>query len=290
MARPSSKQPERTFWEQLLDARPPGPEEQQAMDLAQIAENTQGEAPMPTPPREALAAPSLMGEEEPEMPVQAPIPMPPPQAPQTDLTPWAALVDTWTGSNFAPIALAQQKNQQRQIATQGAAQQQAQKFKSQAAGNLRKEYLGLPLTKETQSVLQSYGRVQNTPLDRAGDLALVYNFMKMLDPGSVVRESEFSVAQNVGSLPQNMQAIVLKWLDSKSGTLPPEIRSQFLNTARRMRDAQLQTQEQAAKYYRGLSGRYGIPDQDVVVPFGKEEPGQSNDLNAKILEGLRSIK
>jgi hypothetical protein len=40
--------------------------------------------------------------------------------------------------------------------------------------------------------------------DGPGDLALVFSFMKMLDPGSVVRESEFSAAQNTAGLFQKL--------------------------------------------------------------------------------------
>jgi cell fate (sporulation/competence/biofilm development) regulator YlbF (YheA/YmcA/DUF963 family) len=39
----------------------------------------------------------------------------------------------------------------------------------------------------------------------AGDLAIVFSFMKMLDPGSVVRESEFAQAQNTAGLLQRLE-------------------------------------------------------------------------------------
>ena len=39
----------------------------------------------------------------------------------------------------------------------------------------------------------------------AGDLAIVFSFMKMLDPGSVVRESEFAQAQNTAGLLQKLE-------------------------------------------------------------------------------------
>ena len=48
---------------------------------------------------------------------------------------------------------------------------------------LRKEWTGLPTTKATQDVAASYNRVSGAAEDPspAGDLALIFNYMKMLD-------------------------------------------------------------------------------------------------------------
>ena len=50
-------------------------------------------------------------------------------------------------------------------------------------------------------VRDAFNRVVTSAEDpsAAGDLALIFNFMKTLDPGSVVRESEFSTAAQAGS-------------------------------------------------------------------------------------------
>lgn len=61
---------------------------------------------------------------------------------------------------------------------------------------LRKEFLGIPAVKAFSEQAQAFGRIVNSAKDPspAGDLALIFNFMKVLDPGSVVRESEFATA------------------------------------------------------------------------------------------------
>jgi len=63
----------------------------------------------------------------------------------------------------------------------------------------------------------------------AGDMAAVFGFMKLLDPNSVVRESEFSAAQNTAGL---MDKIVLQKETLKKGELltPPQ-RREFLKLA-----------------------------------------------------------
>lgn len=63
---------------------------------------------------------------------------------------------------------------------------------------LRKEYSDQ--TKDYQDVKAAYGRVQASQNTAAGDIALIFNYMKMLDPGSTVREGEFANAQNAGGV------------------------------------------------------------------------------------------
>lgn len=55
-------------------------------------------------------------------------------------------------------------------------------------------------TDEFQSVSSAYDRILASKDDAAGDLALIFNYMKMLDPGSTVREGEFANAQNAGGV------------------------------------------------------------------------------------------
>lgn len=63
---------------------------------------------------------------------------------------------------------------------------------------LRKEYTAA--TEDFQKVQESYRKIKATESSPAGDIALVFNYMKTLDPGSVVREGEFATAQNAGSV------------------------------------------------------------------------------------------
>src|SRR5690606_34926922 len=55
----------------------------------------------------------------------------------------------------------------------------------------------------------SWGRIRASAQNAtaAGDLALIFNYMKLLDPTSVVREGEFATAQNSGSVPNRVIAL-----------------------------------------------------------------------------------
>jgi hypothetical protein len=57
-------------------------------------------------------------------------------------------------------------------------------------------------SKEFVGVANSFKRIQDSAKNPSpsGDLSLIFNFMKVLDPGSTVREGEFATAQNAGSV------------------------------------------------------------------------------------------
>jgi len=67
--------------------------------------------------------------------------------------------------------------------------------------------------------------------DGPGDLALVFSFMKMLDPGSVVRESEFAAAQDTAGLFQKLQVLAKKVEDGS--LLSVEQRKGFLDLSQK---------------------------------------------------------
>lgn len=78
---------------------------------------------------------------------------------------------------------------------------------------LRSEYEGA--TKEYRDVKSAYGRVLASQPTAAGDLSLIFNYMKMLDPGSAVREGEFANAQNAGSVSTAIRNIYNKMVSGE---------------------------------------------------------------------------
>jgi len=78
---------------------------------------------------------------------------------------------------------------------------------------LRKEYA--TQTANYQEVKESFGRIKAAENTGAGDIALVYGYMKMLDPGSVVREGEFATASNSAGVPAAIQNLYNKALNGQ---------------------------------------------------------------------------
>jgi len=96
---------------------------------------------------------------------------------------------------------------------------------------LRKEFIKRPEVKRFQEIWAQFERVKQgaAAANASWDIALVFSFMKMLDPGSVVRESEFATAQNAAWVPdqvRNLYNKALQWTRLWSNQ-----RAEFKNTA-----------------------------------------------------------
>jgi|GEM_PF-3546763 len=136
------------------------------------------------------------------------------------------------------------------------------------AATLRKEHI--KASKRFVDVRDSYGRIIESGAEPspAGDLSLIFNYMKMLDPESVVRESEFATAENTGSVPQRIWARYNKVLQGER--LAPTQRIDFMARAKKLYGRQLKTQRQQDRRTMGLSRRFGIVPNLVVQDFALE--------------------
>ena len=123
----------------------------------------------------------------------------------------------------------------------------------------------------------SIARVEASAVDPsgAGDLALIFNFMKILDPGSVVRESEFANAEITGPLlakffnvpvPAGIVRAREKLL--RGGRLAPEQRNDFVSRARKLFAAGEKQQEKTTRNFVDLATRNGIDPANVIVDVG----------------------
>lgn len=100
---------------------------------------------------------------------------------------------------------------------------------------------------------------KNDRLQGPGDIAIVFTFMKSLDPNSVVRESEFEVAAKAGGLPEQF---VNQYNKLKDGSfLTDEMRLNFLSAAREAANSYVQSANiERAKYVE--QGRlFGLPEE-----------------------------
>ncbi|MCO7456843.1 hypothetical protein [Stenotrophomonas maltophilia] len=111
--------------------------------------------------------------------------------------------------------------------------------------------------KDDQGVLSMYRNVQSAASrpSAAGDLSLIFAFMKMLDPGSVVREQEFANAQNAAGVPDQVRNAYNKAISGQR--LNPTQRQDFLNQA-----AQLATNAEGritgtTRKYQEIARQYG---------------------------------
>lgn len=85
--------------------------------------------------------------------------------------------------------------------------------------------------KTYSAVRDGYERVRASAQQQtgAGDMGLIYGYMRMLDPGSVVRESEFAMAAQAGDFGEQVKGLVSQILNGQR--LPESQRQEFLANA-----------------------------------------------------------
>lgn len=133
-----------------------------------------------------------------------------------------------------------------------------------AESAMRNQYTGL--SKDFTLIRDAYGRIQQslsgTP---AGDIALVFNYMKMLDPGSTVREGEFATAQNATGVPGQITNVFNQLLTG--GRLNADQRTDFAGLAAKLLTAAQTQQAYTADQFRAIAKRTGLDPTNVVVDF-----------------------
>lgn len=140
------------------------------------------------------------------------------------------------------------------------------KQKADVEEGLRKEYAAL--AKPYFETRDAWTRIQQSASkpSAAGDVALIFNFMKMLDPGSVVREGEFATAQNAAGVPERISALYNRVLSGER--LTDGIRSDFVGQAKGLYDRAAAQYQGIQSQYRGISTRTGADPQNTIVDFG----------------------
>jgi hypothetical protein len=138
------------------------------------------------------------------------------------------------------------------------------------------------MSKDFVSVRDSYKRIKSSIKNPspAGDLALIFNYMKMLDPGSTVRESEFANAAATGSYGERFKAATKRLV--KGERLTDEQRADFLASTESLFKEQKDSFGQLKNKYTTISKGYGLDPEKVVSGFSieDEESGESTKFNS----------
>lgn len=179
-------------------------------------------------------------------------------------------------------------------ARQTAAEERAQ---SKAAGEdikgtdrLRGEFERAPEVKAYRDSAISLEKMEHAAGDpsAAGDLALIFSYMKVLDPGSTVREGEFATAQNAAGVDGRIQSQYNKIISGER--LNPGQRSDFLRRARELHQAHRKAYDSAAQQYARLARERGANPRNVVRDAQDEGPASNSvgvrmrDVDGSIIE------
>lgn len=142
--------------------------------------------------------------------------------------------------------------------------------------DLRREFNGLPEVKAFKDVRASMDSIREYYMrpSAQNDIAMIFSYMKMLDPTSVVREGEFATAQNATGVPDRIRNTWNKAL--KGERLNADQRAAMLRSAQDAFFARQRIYNEAANNYRSYASDYGVDPNRVARPYvtrgGKPTP------------------
>lgn len=137
---------------------------------------------------------------------------------------------------------------------------------------LRNDFKSEPIYKDFQDMQAAYkqikaGAAQKTPI---GDVAAATKLMKLLDPGSVVRESELGIAMAAGGRMDRLQNYVQMQISGEK--LTPTMRKDFVALADELYRASAQAYNAKRADYEKMGSRYGL-DPSVLGDTAKVDKG-----------------
>jgi hypothetical protein len=133
--------------------------------------------------------------------------------------------------------------------------------KVKAEGALRDDYLKQAAPFIVQR--DAKNRLDNIEKTGAGDVALVFTYMKLLDPGSTVREGEFATASNAAGVPAAVQGLYNKMLGG--GVLGDDARGQIKSQATKFYQTSAQQHDKLTTQFANTAKRNKLDPDSVIV-------------------------
>ena len=120
-------------------------------------------------------------------------------------------------------------------------------------------------------IAQAYRKVISAPESAAGDMSKIFGYMKILDPGSTVREGEAASAQNAAGVPDRILNLYNKALTGQR--LNPVQRADFDNSAYQLVESQKQQFDTLKTHFRDRAiSQNANPNNVIYDPFQGIEP------------------
>ena len=170
----------------------------------------------------------------------------------------------------------------------------------ETAQTINKDFEEEPIVKAYNEGLQSIIVLEDTlsnGVEGIQDVQLVYNFMKAIDPTSVVKQDEFDKVSSSGNIFAGAYAKFNKGYLGSGGFLPPEVKDSLINTARAGFDARnKQYYNVKAEKARQINQRLGINNgadyltsYESAAPLTKVDFALADQLSQATPEELQDI-
>jgi hypothetical protein len=170
------------------------------------------------------------------------------------------------------------------------AEKEAKKQITKLEDDYRKEYNTKKIVKDSKEIDSAISRMDNVwnkyqsnpnPNSKnALDQALVITFNKMLDPGSVVRESEFARTPQGQSFISRIQGASEKLAEGGVGLTDAE-RDEIIVVAKQLQEGQMMQLEKEKQFYRELAEQRGLNIENIL--------GKNKTKVPLIPKGIKSI-
>jgi len=141
----------------------------------------------------------------------------------------------------------------------------------EAETKIRAEYNNQ--TKPYQEVKSAYGRMLASEDTAVGDLSLIFGYMKMLDPGSVVREGEFATAQNAAGVPERIQNVYNRVITGER--LNASQRNSFKGQAKGLFNSALDGEKTVRTGLERIATGYGLNTNNIFYTATEVAPVES---------------
>ena len=174
------------------------------------------------------------------------------------------------------LAIAQLRQKDREIeATSGKTQRAITKEQFDMEDKLFNKYESV--SSENREAFFGYQKVRNAAQEYkdaaargeepsgASDIALLIGYMKTLDPGSVVRETEYATAKNAGGVSERVRNIFNNVRDGV--ILTPKLREDFIKSATTQVQPHIERQIKLDKKYTKRAKDYDLNPERVITPF-----------------------
>jgi hypothetical protein len=151
----------------------------------------------------------------------------------------------------------------------------------------RDEFTGLRQVKEFSDQSMAMGRVIASADDpsAAGDMALIFGYMKLLDPGSTVREGEFATAEQAAGLPARIVNLYNKAYSGQR--LGDDQRQDFVGRAVKLYQNAEQQVKALEEQYRGFASEEGLNPMRAIPNLGYV--GELPQVGPKIIQDAPQV-
>lgn len=116
-----------------------------------------------------------------------------------------------------------------------------------------------------KSILDSFGTGDYERADAARDVNLLYNFIKMMDPGSTVREGEIQLTSSASPFVDQMLQQYKKV--KEGGILPPTLRKSLVEQTAENYVGRTKDFQGVVQFYRDISDAHGVNWDRVITPL-----------------------